>query len=94
MSKLYSNKRDEQTQLHLKKKYKLPKWVWTWDDEREIGNPIMIGLHYGYSFEPDEHEGIRSFDTVSEARTGVQKKNVYPCDCNICKRLKTNPEGI
>ena len=29
-----------------------------WDDERDIGNGIIVTLNYGWSFEYNCHEGV------------------------------------
>ena len=54
-----------------------------WDDERIEGNGIIVTLHYGWSFEPNYHEGVRGFDTIKEANQAV--KNSYKCNCDECK---------
>jgi len=55
-----------------------------WDDERDIGNSIIVTLHYGWSFEPSEHSGVRGFDYVKDAKEAV-RKYTYPCNCEECK---------
>lgn len=55
-----------------------------WDDERDIGNGVIVTLHYGYSFEPREHAGVRGFDTVTEAKYESALKRVYKCNCELC----------
>lgn len=56
-----------------------------WDDEREIGNGVIVTLNYGYSFEPmNEHEGVRGFDTLAEARHATAKRRVFSCACVEC----------
>lgn len=64
------------------------KYVEHWDDERDIGNGIIITLHYGYSFENAEHCGVMGFDTVTEAKARTRRKAIYLCDCNECKANK------
>jgi hypothetical protein len=56
-----------------------------WDDERSLGNGIIVTLNYGFSFEPNGHEGVRGFDTITEAKIATRLKNVYPCDCQQCQ---------
>lgn len=57
-----------------------------WDDERKIDNGIIVTLHYGWSFEPRYHEGVRGFDTVSEAKKAIA--NSFICHCPDCKTRK------
>ena len=63
-----------------------------WDDERRIGNGIIVTLHYGWSFEPT-HEGVRGFDTVREAREATRLKALYRCRCQQCIRYSHNGGG-
>jgi hypothetical protein len=52
-----------------------------WDDERGIGNSLIVTLKPGWRFEePGEH--VRGFDTVAEARREV--KLSQPCKCEAC----------
>ena len=55
------------------------------DDEREIGNYIIVTLNNGWRFTDGEYsaEHVRGFDTVKEARDGVNK--AVPCECAECK---------
>jgi hypothetical protein len=62
----------------------IPKWVENYDDERNCENGIIVTLHYGWSFEKNEHLGVKGFDTVTEAIKGMKKKNIYTCHCNVC----------
>ncbi len=55
-----------------------------WDDERELGNGVIVTLRYGYSFEPNEHQGVRGFDTVTEARRESALFNIHQCKCELC----------
>ncbi|HYW76262.1 MAG TPA: hypothetical protein VFA48_06510 [Gammaproteobacteria bacterium] len=57
-----------------------------WDDERQIGNGIIVTLYFGWSFEPGEHQGVRGFDTVREAREATRLKALYRCRCQQCTR--------
>lgn len=73
----------------------LPKHIEHWDDERRTGNGVIVTLHYGYSFEPSSHEGVRGFDTVREARTETRRSAVYRCKCAECaEALSANHGGI
>jgi hypothetical protein len=64
------------------------KW---WDDERDIGNCLIVTLAHGWAFEPHDNEcvaeHVRGFDTVKEARgkfRGVA--SARPCKCQRCQR--------
>lgn len=64
----------------------LPKHIKHWDDERSLGHGIIVTLVTGLSFEWCSHEGVRSFETVAEARYESARKRVYECDpsCEEC----------
>lgn len=55
-----------------------------WDDERSQGNGIIVMLRHGWSFEGCQHEGVRGFDTITEARDATRIKALYRCDCAEC----------
>jgi len=55
-----------------------------WDDERGMGNGIIVTLHYGWSFEYIHHEGVRGFDTVADARRDTAIKRIFRCPCDEC----------
>jgi hypothetical protein len=55
-----------------------------WDDERSSDNGIIVTLHYGWSFEYKNHDGVKGFDTVKEANQAV--KDSYKCECSQCQR--------
>jgi len=57
--------------------------VQTVDDERDIGNGIIVTLKYGWSFENKVHEGVRGFETFAEAKESV-KGQTYRCLCAEC----------
>ena len=57
-----------------------------WDDERNEGNGIIVTLHYGWSFEHANHEGVRGFDTIREANAAV--KDSYKCECAECELVQ------
>lgn len=42
------------------------------DDEREIGNGIIVTLRQGYSFDPMTDNRVRGADTISEALSMVE----------------------
>ena len=64
---------------------KLPNHIEDWADERDIGHGVIVTLQWGYSFEHNTHEGVKGFDTVAEAKSETRKKELYPCDCNLCR---------
>jgi len=78
-------RKDDEQQAEIKARLRLPKHIECWDDERDIGNGIIVTLHLGWSFE-QSHEGVRGFDTVTEAREETRKKWLYRCDddCEEC----------
>lgn len=51
-----------------------------WDDERSIGNSLIVSLHYGWCFSPGEH--VEGFDTVNQAMKAVRDSK--PCNCEEC----------
>lgn len=61
-----------------------------WDDERDQGHGIIVTLQWGWSFEYRTHEGVRGFDTVTEARQGTRRKALYRCDCADCLKHTTS----
>ena len=56
-----------------------------WDDERGLGNSLIVTLIYGKQFSTDigTSEHVRGFDTVKEALQAVRES--VDCDCDICK---------
>lgn len=52
-----------------------------WDDERSIGNSLIVTLKKGLRFD-DRGEHVRGFDTVKEAMSAVRA--AQPCDCKNC----------
>lgn len=75
---------------------KLPAHIEHWSDERSLGNGIIVTLAYGWSFEYSgsgfwNHEGVRGFDTVTEARLATRKSEVFPCRCKECLTKKSSP---
>lgn len=55
------------------------------DDERAIGNGVIITLAYGFSFEGSCHEGVRGFDNFREARAASARRKIHICNCQLCK---------
>lgn len=65
---------------------KLDKKVMHWDDERSIGNALIVTLHKGWAFRANNTsnaEHVFGFDTVKAAKAGV--KSAGPCSCGDCK---------
>lgn len=52
-------------------------WVAHVDDERSIGNSIIVTLADNWCFRDDPTCGVCGFDTVSEAYAGTAKKACY-----------------
>jgi len=57
-----------------------------WDDERSIGNSLIVSLIHGKQFSADIGTGehVRGFDTVKEAMSEV--RSAIDCNCNECKK--------
>lgn len=47
------------------------------DDERDMGNSIIVTLKKPYCFKTEKGCGVRGFDTVAEARSECAASNVY-----------------
>ncbi len=54
-----------------------------WDDERELGNSLIVTLRKGWRFDSDG-EHVRGFDTKAEAMQEVRQ--VKPCCCRECSK--------
>jgi len=52
-------------------------WIHFIDDEREIGNGIIVTLAKEWYFTNDIGCGVQGFDTISELKKGTNKKSVY-----------------
>jgi hypothetical protein len=46
------------------------------DDEREIGNSIIVTLNKHYFFADEPNCGVRGFDTLKELKDGIKVKNI------------------
>lgn len=64
-----------------------------WDDERKLGNSLIVTLKYGLKFHEDSFstEHVRGFDTISEAMSSV--RNAIKCECNTCLERKSKLNG-
>jgi hypothetical protein len=51
-------------------------WVAHIDDERSIGNSIIVTLKKGWDFTDEQGCGVRGFDTVAEAKAGTTHQKV------------------
>lgn len=51
-------------------------WIAHIDDERAIGNSIIVTLAAGYDFADDPGSGVKGFDSVTETRSGTRKSEV------------------
>ena len=47
------------------------------DDERDIGNSIIVTLADGWYFCDDPNCGVMGFDTATEAKSGTSRESVY-----------------
>jgi hypothetical protein len=58
-----------------------------WDDERNLGNGIIVTTKPGWAFRPHDDERVaehvKGFDLVKEARS--EMKWVKRCQCSRCK---------
>lgn len=67
---------------------KLSSKVLYWDDERSIGNSLIVTLKSGWRFNtgpllrPDDATHVEGFDTVREANAAVAK--AVKCECYEC----------
>jgi hypothetical protein len=69
----------------------LPKHIKHWDDERSLDHGIIVTLVPGLSFEWCSHEGVRGFETVTEARYESARKRLFVCDpCEECDSNRTS----
>ncbi|CAB5219219.1 hypothetical protein UFOVP229_42 [uncultured Caudovirales phage] len=50
-------------------------WIAHVDDEREIGNSVIVTLQAGWFFK-GTREGVRGYDTMREAKADTTKANV------------------
>jgi hypothetical protein len=51
-------------------------WVAHIDDERNIGNSIIVTLERGWFFADEPDCGVRGFDTVAEAKAATLRSKV------------------
>ena len=51
-------------------------WINHIDDERSLGNSIIVTLATGYEFANDPGCGVQGYDTVAQVRAGTAKDNI------------------
>ena len=51
-------------------------WITHIDDERSLGNSIIVTLATGYEFADDPGCGVQGYDTVVQVRAGTAKDNI------------------
>lgn len=61
-----------------------------WDDERKLGNGIIVTTKQGWAFEPHADERValhvKGFELVKDARSKM--KCVKRCQCSRCKPVE------
>lgn len=60
----------------------IPSKIEHYDDERSIGNSIIVTLKKGWRFE-DHGEHVRGFDTKQDAM--FESRSAMQCECHTCK---------
>ena len=70
--------------MRIPKQMKNKMEYWDFDEPEAPGG--IVTLHWGWSFEPCCHEGVRGFDTRKEAISA--SKNAWECNCQECKENK------
>lgn len=58
-----------------------------WDDERAMGNSLLVSLRAGWRFatDPAVPAHVEGFDTVKEAQRAVRA--AVPCQCAECQAV-------
>jgi len=62
-----------------------------WDDEREIGNSLIVSLNNGWywaGIDPFPGNHVAGFDTVRDVVNAL--RSTAPCNCDECKRSLAN----
>jgi nitrogen fixation protein len=57
-----------------------------WDDERDIGNALIITLKDGWKFTQGDALHVCGVDTVQDALAAL--RGTMACDCDGCVRSK------
>ena len=71
------------------KTLKKNKFILFVDDEREMGNSLIVTLVPGYAWSEDKdlsgsREHVRGFDQISEVRDDL--KFIIKCKCSSCRK--------
>ena len=66
----------------------LRNWIAHIDDERKLGNSIIVTLAKGWHFADDLGCGVRGFDTVAEVKAGTNKSSVVQRTIYISLKAK------
>jgi hypothetical protein len=53
------------------------KYISSIDDERNLGNGIIVSLKPNWFFKKDRGCGVRGFDTMQEVKSGTSQSEVY-----------------
>ena len=61
---------------------KLREKILYWDDERDIGNGIIVTVK-GITLDPMSPTHVFGEDTVAEIKSTLE--SCYPCDCQECQ---------
>jgi len=67
----------------------LRRWIAHIDDERKLGNSIIVTLAKGWHFADDLGCGVRGFDTVAETKAGTSKSSVVQRTIHISLKAKS-----
>lgn len=51
-------------------------WIAHIDDERDIGNSIIVTLAKGWDFADEKGCGVKGFDAIAEVKAGTSKSQV------------------
>jgi hypothetical protein len=52
------------------------RWIKHIDDERSIGNSLIVTLERGWHFNDGDCEGVRGYDTIAELKADTKRDNV------------------
>ena len=52
------------------------RWIKHIDDERSIGNSLIVTLERGWHFNDGDREGVRGYDTMTELKADTKRDNV------------------
>lgn len=75
---------------YIPKKYRLR--IENWDDERSIGNALIISLHDGWRWNHGDVDHVAGFDTV--AAVLVALRITTHCNCKTCQEAKKAKTGL